>query len=233
MFRNLPDCIETLEDAGARFYTITGPGINLSYAPEDEGAATPDACLQRFERDYTRLGAGLYTVTHKKNSAANRNPASFRFVKVAEGANVGSTAGADGFALADMQLKMQQMQHDQEIRWLKRDHEDELRRLKSKENQPDGMDKLINAVGQINQLLQNAKTQHPGTVAGLPAAAPAQQPTTPTVPVNEQEAIVNDTVQALHDALGQDDERTLEVLRKIAKVAKENPAQINNLVSFL
>ena len=229
MFRSLADCIETLEDAGSRFYTITGAGVNMAYAPEDEATASAPACLERFERDFARLGAGLYTVVHKKSAAANRNPASFRFVKVAEGAAVGSTAGADGFALADMQLKMQQMSHDNELRWLKRDFDEQIKQLKSKDNQPDGTDKLLNVVGQLNQLVQNAKGQPVAAVAGTPAQLPAA----PAVPVDEQSAVVNDTVQALHSALGENDATTLDVLRKIAHVAKTNPGQIQSLVNFL
>lgn len=230
MFRNLADCIETLEDAGSRFYTISGTGVNMTYAPDDESTATPEACLQRFERDFGRLGAGLYTVIHKKTSAANRNPPSFRFVRVAEGTAVGSTAGADGFALADMQLKMQQMQHDNEIKWLKRDYEEQIARLKSKDNQPDGLDKLASIAGHFSQLAQHAKSLPPAAVAG---PAPQAAPSRPAVPVDEQEAVVNDTVEALHDALGGDDAVTLDVLRKIGKVAKENPGQIQSIVNFL
>lgn len=228
MFRNLADCIETLEDAGARFYTITGPGVNLSFDPEDDAAATVENSLVRFQRDFEKMGPGLYTVLHKKQRAANRNQSSFRFVKVADGTAVGTTAGADGFALADMQLKMQQMQHDNEIKWLKRDYEEQLAKLKSKENQPDGLDKLASIAGHISQLAQHAKALPPAVVAG-----PAPQPAAPAVPVDEQEQVVDDTVQALHHALGGDDAVTLDVLRKIGKVAKENPGQIQSIVNFL
>lgn len=233
MFRNLPDCIETLEDAGTRYYTITGPGVNLSFDPEDEAAATVENALARFQRDFEKLGPGMYTVQHKKTRAANRNQASFRFVKATDGAAVGTTANADGFALADMQLRMQAMQHENDMKWLKRDYEEQIKQLKSKDSQPDGLDKLASIAGHFSKLVEHAKGQ-PAAVAGPPAALPAAtQPAAPAVPVDEQEAVVNDTVLALHEALGGNDATTLDVLRKIANVAKTNPGQIQTLVNFL
>lgn len=225
MLRNLADCLETLEDAGARFYTITGPGTSISFAPEEEGAATPEAALLRFEKDFQKLGPGRYTVAHKKTANDTRSKAAFSFFKSAEGAVSGIGADPMGSQVATLQMEMMAQRHADEIKWLKREHADEIKELKKKAEQPDGTDKLINAVGQINQLLQHTRTQPTPAVAGTSS--------TPTVPVDEQSAIVNDTVQALHEALGQDEARTLDVLRKIANVARTNPAQINNIVSFL
>ncbi|MDO7873681.1 hypothetical protein Q5H93_02970 [Hymenobacter sp. ASUV-10] len=227
MFRNLGDCLETLEDAGARFYTITGAGTNLSFAPDDENGATVEAALLRFEKDFQKLGPGRYTVTHKKNSAANRNPASFSFFRAAEGAVSGIGADPAGSQIAALQMEMQQMRNEIALNDIKRGYEEQIKALKQKADQPDGTDKLINAVGQINQLFQNSKTLPAPAVAGT-SSAPAVAGAS-----DEQSAIVQETVEAIHAALGGTEAETFTFLKQIGEKARTQPAVINQLKMML
>lgn len=240
MFRTLEDCIETLEEAGSRFWVLKGNGTDIKHEPEDADA-TADTAIEAFQKNYGRIGAGVYTLEHRKTKADRRGAQSFRFSKAPEvGAAVGSPS-SDVHTYLGLHQEIQDLKHQRTLDELKRQHAEELRQVREKaENEaPGGMDKFIQAVAGLNQLLNN-----PAAVAGLsgrqPApAAPAAPvgaapaPEQPAAPDADADVVVNELVQGIHKALGEDEAVTMDALRKLARTAQQNPAGIKQLMSFI
>ncbi|QIX59709.1 hypothetical protein HER32_00265 [Hymenobacter sp. BT18] len=226
MIRDIADAVETLEEAGARFYSITGAGTHIAYEPDNDNATSDDA-IARFQKDWGKLGPGIYTVNYKKSKTDTRAKTSFRINKSPEfvGNPGGMGGGYDGM-ITQLQIQLEQMKHAQEMADVKRRYEDEIRQLKEQSEAGTGPEKFLQYVGQINQLYANAKG---GNVAALPAASA----NVAGAASDELSEVAQSTVEAIYAALGNSEPATLNALRKIGALARNNPAQIQQVIAML
>ncbi len=230
------------ENANAAFFKIRGAGIELR-SPEVEGM-TPNNLAGHFGKMYETLPGGRqYEVIFWEKPNGGKSAQKWSFWKPADPNTVAAISGpgTQSSEIMNLHLKMRDMEHQQELERIRREHE-----AKTAKKEESGFSEagLLSAIGKVAEVLDKVAALRGSAVSGpakprqpqtRPQALPAQpQPgyVATTQDPDEADGLgqVADHLSALQDALGP--EELIGVLATLAEAGRRDPDNLREKISL-